>query len=567
MQNASFDPGGWLYPPKHGGSPNEQRLSLKVYPRYNFYLSSEKSASLVVETPVRYYGSVPFKNETYDPERSPGAKIPFTEIEVYVGNGAKNLTLLNWVRVPVNSSGTEVGVTLEGVDIDGLQLSSIGTSPDGLQTVQGGSDWFTVLPERNDTGSMARIDRLHGGLEVRSRLTGNAWKPIFPFSFYTSWDWIASTLRNADAPKTLRTFRALGYNIIHPVPPGGSEPFDATLFSQFLALCDDLELYIMYDMRHTYQNNTSISAQLARLQRHPSLLLYYTADEPDGSGDPLNATALAYAHIHAIDPYHPVSLVLNCANFYFADYTAGADIILEDTYPLIHSSAFSPVYNTPCNATYGDCGCDNCHAADPAYPAYMRNPFLDISERVDDMYVYQEWLPPARGGTKPVWGVPQAFFDANSFWSRWPNAREEAVMALLRINHGAKGIVAWIYPTSDELELETSRIATVITRTDVTGLLLRVERMALQASGEGDVDLVDAAAWVGPEDMLVIVVNQGRNSTVGKAIDLKLPKAVQEVEVLYGYAGWKLGATLYTLSTSELEGLDVSILKAKIART
>jgi hypothetical protein len=37
-----------------------------------------------------------------------------------------------------------------------------------------------------------------------------------------------------------------------------------------------------------------------------------TVDEPDGSGDPLNAMSDAYEAIRELDPYRPVSLVLNC---------------------------------------------------------------------------------------------------------------------------------------------------------------------------------------------------------------------------------------------------------------
>jgi len=38
--------------------------------------------------------------------------------------------------------------------------------------------------------------------------------------------------------------------------------------------------------------------------------------------------------IKSLDPYHLISLGLNFENYQFEEYTAGADIILSDTYPI-----------------------------------------------------------------------------------------------------------------------------------------------------------------------------------------------------------------------------------------
>jgi hypothetical protein len=76
--------------------------------------------------------------------------------------------------------------------------------------------------------------------------------------------------------------------------------------------------------------------------------------------------------------YHPVSLVLNCENYYYADYASGADILLQaslrvcvcsaqshltisqDTYMIGNNVTWSSQWNTTCTPDYGDCGCDNC---------------------------------------------------------------------------------------------------------------------------------------------------------------------------------------------------------------
>ena len=54
-------------------------------------------------------------------------------------------------------------------------------------------------------------------------------------------------------------------------------------------------------------------------------MLWYTADEPDGTSDPLDDTMMASNLISSLDGgdgqggigYHPVSLVLNCEDYYF----------------------------------------------------------------------------------------------------------------------------------------------------------------------------------------------------------------------------------------------------------
>jgi hypothetical protein len=546
-------------------------ISIRAYPQYSYYAPTDNTATFLIDNSVSYFGGgYPFHNWTFEDHNS--TRVPITYLHFQMRNALTSKLLVSNKTVPFNTTGIEIDVDLTDMREGSTLLSLLYVSPDGHQTLQTTST-IQILPERNDSGSMSRIDRHHGGLQVRSSLSNHTWKNIYPVSFYTSWDWISSTIINASAPKNLSTFRSLGFNIIHPVPPGGTDPFDPVLFDTFLTICDELELYIMYDMRHTYQNTTSITTQLSRLQSHPSLLLYYTADEPDGWCDPLNATSLAYTHIQKTDPYHPVSLVLNCANFHFAEYTAGADIILEDTYPIIKSSTYSPVYNTPCNASYGDCGCDNCHVNDPSLPAYVENPFLDISERVDNLYWYQDWLPavltPPGRLKKPVWGVPQAFFDADSFWSRWPSAREEAVMALLRVSHGAMGLVAWLYPTSEEVEGIMSLLAKVFTRDDVTELLLLGERTPLKMTGlegEGRETVLDGAIWVRRDEVLILLLHVGSESLVGKSIHAQLPVQVRVQsgwEVLYGYEGWVYDGNSTSFKTEGLGPLDVSILKAK----
>ena len=175
-----------------------------------------------------------------------------------------------------------------------------------------------------------------------------------------------------------------------------------------------------------YQNLSVVEEELSRVKSRKNLLLWYTADEPDGSGDPLHATSLTYDKIYDIDGYHPVSLVLNCQDYEFQSYAIGADIVMQDTYMIGINATYSVVWNTTCTADYGDCGCDNCVGE-----------FEDISRRVDQFGDRLRALALER--TTAVWTVPQAFGD-DTYWSRIPTGKEWVVQSLLDVVHGALGL-------------------------------------------------------------------------------------------------------------------------------
>jgi hypothetical protein len=148
-----------------------------------------------------------------------------------------------------------------------------------------------------------------------------------------------------------------------------------------------------------YMDSDAVTQQVNMIKSRPNLLLWYTADEPDGTSDPLNATSNAYDLIYSLDGYHPVSLVLNCQDYEFASQSSGADILLQDTFMISNNVTFSSEWHTPCNTTYGCCGCDNC-----------KGQFEDISDRVDTFKDRLQIL--GRERTTAVWSVPQAFGSA-----------------------------------------------------------------------------------------------------------------------------------------------------------
>jgi hypothetical protein len=143
-------------------------------------------------------------------------------------------------------------------------------------------------------------------------------------------------------------------------------------------------------------NATSVTEQVTSLMSRTNLLMYYTADEPDGSEDPHWAPAAAATQINSLDPYRPSSVCLNCQDFLFNHYAAGTPILMADVYPIGINPNYSVMYNTPCSTEQGCCGCDNCVGD-----------FEDIRNRMDDFRMRLEVLGWER--IKTVMTVPQGF--------------------------------------------------------------------------------------------------------------------------------------------------------------
>jgi hypothetical protein len=140
-----------------------------------------------------------------------------------------------------------------------------------------------------------------------------------------------------------------------------------------------------------------------------------------------------------------VSLVLNCQDYYYPVYAAGADILLQDTYPIGNNVTWSNQFNTPCTPDYGDCGCDNC-----------RGNLTDISDRMDTFATRDQIL--GWDTTKSVWAVPQGFGN-ETYWTRYPTGQEWIVQGVIAINHGAKGVISWNDPTTDDIQASASSLA------------------------------------------------------------------------------------------------------------
>ncbi|KAI0031802.1 hypothetical protein K488DRAFT_71145 [Vararia minispora EC-137] len=296
---------------------------------------------------------------------------------------------------------------------------------------------LTYLPDPpSHIGSVTKRDLRTGGI-VAKKVGGNGgYEPVLPVGFYTNF---GGYLEGNDT--VVEVLAEQGFNMIHPVPT-----FDnLTAFNQLVNKMEELGLWLMYDMRWTYMNLTAVKDETVPLQPRKNLLLYYTGDEPDGTSDPLSATVLTYDLLRALDPYRPTSLVLNCQDYFWTDYSAGADIVMQDAYNVGNNLTFSTVWDTPCTTERGDCGCDNCQGG-----------FEDIRERVTQFRERMEIVGWER--TKTVWTVPQGF-GGSSYWSRAPTGAEWLVEAIVGINAGALGVVSWNDPTPADIKASASTLA------------------------------------------------------------------------------------------------------------
>ena len=509
----------------------------------NLYTAYEEVASFIVDASISHTNGGSFYNSTFD--KKTNNTEPFLRLYIDIELSEEGIDLVSAANISVNSTANEILFSLKDIPprFDPYLVTIVGASADGNQSYFAETQLYR-LPSRSDDGSVVKVDNLYQGLLVQDyTINSTAWTPIFPYSFYVSWDgWLANSIDNVYA------FKNSGYNMIHIVPNGGlpNKAFDFEQLDKFLDRCDEIGLWVMYDMRWTFKNLSSVEEQVNLLKNHKSMLLWYTGDEPDGWGDPLNSTKVSYDLIKSLDPYHPVSLCLNCFNFYYKEYASGADIILSDPYVIGMNASFSGPYGTVCNRTYGDCGCDDCEGN-----------FEDIAVRLDSFAQYDKWIG---GPPKVQWGVPQAFGN-ETFWSRYPTPEEEVVMNMLSVNHNAKGIVMWDYPTQPGLMEITGKLGKVLSSSRVTSFLLGSETISLKVEG---VRRVDAAGWR-LEDRILISIVYMQYTDAEREVVISLPDAATGINsILWGPSGgWTISDG--KLTKKDLESLGVSLIVVNLS--
>ncbi|OSD00692.1 hypothetical protein PYCCODRAFT_1437014 [Trametes coccinea BRFM310] len=381
---------------------------------------------------------------------------------------------------------------------------------------------LSYLPTPPDGRSVTKMDLRTGALMAKPATgKGGAYETVFPVGFYTDFGgYLATNLSVIDEIK------AQGFTVIHPIPT-----FDnLTALAEVVQRMEEVGIYLMYDMRWTYMNSTAVTQEVNRIKNSPALLLWYTGDEPDGTSDPLNATSIAYDLINSLDGYHPVSLVLNCENYYWTQYTAGTDIVMQDAYMIGLNATWSVEWNTSCTPDYGDCGCDNC-----------KGEFEDISTRMDEFA--ERRFVDGWELSKAMWTVPQGF-GGSEYWSRVPTGKEFVVQSVLAINHGALGVVSWSAPTTDDITASAAALSrSLVTMKD---FILNPSAKFEHAS----VNRVDVGLWTVGGRTLVLATNLNYAeahfdlSSVGGGLALKalIPRQVLD-------SGAKLSGHVITLES------------------
>ncbi|KAJ7130283.1 hypothetical protein C8R44DRAFT_775264 [Mycena epipterygia] len=514
-------PGGQFHSPELSSTP---LLVFRCSPIITPYLEDDDEAGILIETFVtlaRYRGAAsvafppgPTSDEVLDVSISIDGKTLATAGVSFNSTSEMHFPLAN-LSQPRKQPFT--------VDCTASYASHL--SPE-TQTFSATAE-LAYLP-RPVSGSVTKRDSRTGALLVKPP-SGGPYEALFPIGFYTSFDnYLDSNLTVLD------DLKAQGFTIVHPVPTFG----DLDALEKVLDRMEELGLYFVYDMRHTYNDLGALTAEVNMIKHRPNLLLWYTADEPDGTSEPLNATRLAYDAIYALDGYHPVSIALNCADYEFAAYVAGADIVMPDTYTIANDPTFSSKYNTSCTEIFGCCGCDNCHGE-----------LEDISRRLDDFALRLDVL----GWTheRAVWAVPQAF-GGEEFWARPPTGREFAIQVVLSINHGARGIMPWIDPTPPDIKSAAAALAKALTSVK-TFIFSPHARFSHLTS-----DRIDVGMWTVDEQTLLLVANMNAQDA---KLAIPLSDALDLREVLsYGV---RRSAGVQKQIGLELEGLGCGIFIAR----
>jgi len=312
------------------------------------------------------------------------------------------------------------------------------------------------------------------------------------------------------------TLKEQGFTVVHTVPPFENN----TILEEVLDKMQEAGLWLMYDMRYTYMNDTSVSEQVKLIRSRPNLLLWYTGDEPDGTSDPLNATTHAQFLINSLDGgdgkggsgYHPVSLVLNCENYFWSEYASGADVLMQDTYMIGNNVTFSSEWGTPCTVDYGDCGCDNCQGIDGV------GSFKDISFRMD-VFAERAFID-GWELEKVVWTVPQGF-GTEEYWTRNPTGEEFVVQSIVGINHGGLGVVSWDDPTTPEIKASASALALALTSgpSNMSAFILNPSSTFKQVTTTSG---IDTGMWTLDRKTLLLASNMNYENTTLEAADLGL---------------------------------------------
>jgi len=361
------------------------------------------------------------------------------------------------------------------------------TVTQGTKVLRSGSLLIAVAPSIEYVKKVRAVRVVHrssGYSRFLQRFDVSGPQSFFPFGYFISWPLIAANMSQVN--------ETIG-NILHPVSPYDD---DLDVVEAALNASGNAGVQWMYDMRHSTADLAAIAQQVNRFKEHPAVFSWYIADEPDGAGSSEGAPVgidtqvvqEAYNLIRRTDPFHPVSLVLNCK--YSAPlYADATDILMIDPYPVSINTSL-------CTESYGCCGCDGCSGL-----------VTDVSDRMD-------FTARHIASSKPLHFVGQGFgeYGASGHWTRAPTREEFRVMTYLGFMHNNEaGVSYWLqsdntYPLLSEakaLAQELDTISTVASASDSV-------QVSIQS---GDGSLIHVAAWCANTRIAIAIANVHADQT------------------------------------------------------
>ena len=375
----------------------------------------------------------------YETGQSDVSLVAYVPQNVFDANGDLNLT----ISVPMLGANTTVtadqavnGVSFSG-RASGLVAGKNRMSADASFTqYENGTafsswydtiffDFWTVEPPKEEGGKgLVALNTLDQSVSV------NGGKPFYPIGYYVSNSYMFSG-DYAAAEAAVKKYASEGYNVLMH---GGAIGSNATQLKWTLELCDKYDLYYQCDVTDMTQNLTALGLLVSDFAyKYKSFMSYYIGNEPDGnigvgSLEPVQSQT-AYEFLKVADPYHPVTLVTNCAHT-MPIFGRNVDYAMTDVYAVGIPTEYNGLECTPFQ---GDCGCDLCDGSNPVKAVFDR--WALVYEDLGVQY-------PA------MWLVEQTFYDNTSYWSRPPTYQEELAMAWASVVAGGSGVLGYTWPVT-----------------------------------------------------------------------------------------------------------------------
>ena len=253
----SFNPGGQTVEPAELPQP---ALDVQLKPRHSIYLSSEPEGEFIVNAAVsKWYGT-----------NWPGLDAPKKAPPVvFTINLVSNNDVLVSNNVSVDTQGNLFKFNFTSVkpQLEPYKVVLFGATESGAPNVTASSEFY-YLPEKT-SGSVTKLDNLHGGMLFRNKATNGKFEPLLPYGFYAGCD---NFLCDKDNMKKIKGYTDLGLNGMVPLTP----IFNSKPAFEYM---DTLDIHYMYDLRGYFQNLTSVRDQVTAIKDFENIYSYWGTDE------------------------------------------------------------------------------------------------------------------------------------------------------------------------------------------------------------------------------------------------------------------------------------------------